>query len=122
MDLDPSILLFGFQFLQNLTNEVCRRDRSLCKWLTTQAREFEQIFDELLHFQGSLTYRYQVPLRVRRQVGCIVFEQDVCKTVDSPERGAQVMRNGITERFQFVVRIGKLAGTLSKYFLRTLGS
>ena len=53
--------------------------------------------------KGVAADEAKVPLSLRRKLGAVFLEQDLGETVHRPQRGAQIVRYGIGEGFQFAV-------------------
>src|SRR6266852_5733729 len=59
-------------------------------------------------------------LGLRDESRRVLFEQNARETVDRPQRGAQVMRDGVTERIQLLVRGFKGDTVLLDFLFRPL--
>jgi hypothetical protein len=95
--------LLAAQTLDHLAHLVGCRNGPLER-LAAQPRKSQQVIDQAPHLGGVLTNDAQVALSFRRELRRLVFQQDVRKAIHRPQRRAQVVRNRIRERFQFLVR------------------
>src|SRR2546425_10856216 len=68
------------------------------------------------HLLAVVAHRVQVALGVRREVCYVILQENAREPVDRPQGRAQVMRDGVAERLQFLVR-GLKGGTALLDFL-----
>lgn len=78
------------------------------------ARELQQIVDQLRHVRSACAHPREImPALVIEPVG-VVLEQRLTETVDGAQRGAQVVRYRVAERFELTVDRLELHGALLK--------
>jgi hypothetical protein len=78
--------LHNAQIVERLSHQVYRRHRLLGEWLPAQAREGQEIVDQLAHVLGVVPYELEVLLRVVCQVRCVLFEEDTRKPINRAQR------------------------------------
>ena len=93
--------------------DQCAEVHRLAAQLATgQARQLEQIVNQMRHTLAGRTHALQMLAPVVLQPIAIVFEQHLTEAVDAAQRRAQIMRHRVAECFELAVGSGQLGRAL----------
>ena len=81
---------------------------------TRDARQFENVINQVAHALAGATNALEVILTGLIQPIGIVLQHGLAEAIDAPERGAQVVRDRVAERLQLLVRGPQLRGLLAE--------
>src|SRR5262245_10040792 len=92
------------QIVNDGLDQLIQIYRTAQHFLPAHAGEHEHVVTQLPHLLGRFRDGLEIPLSlvIQRRTGG--FRQERCVTVDMTQRGAKVVRDGITKRLQFLVR------------------
>ena len=97
---------------RNLRRDLAQVHGFALQFEAGHAREIEQVVDKLGHPAAGGLHAVQVVQRFLVEQVAVIFQQGLAKALDAAQRGAQVVRDGIRERFQLAVGGGQLLGAL----------
>src|SRR5881296_2355760 len=94
---DLAVRVGLFQVSGDGAGQRAQVDRLSPHFLAGDARQIQQVVDQLTHPLSSLANTSQIVLALEAQLVAEVFEQRQAEAVDAPEGRAQVMRDGVAE-------------------------
>src|SRR5262245_4975682 len=110
LGVDRAIRFLAFEFLNDLARELAERHRLAVQILTRDARELQQIVDQIPHALRARAHAGEMLLRLRIEPRRVFFEQQRAETIDSAKRRTQVVRHRVAERLQLLVHRFQLGG------------
>jgi hypothetical protein len=94
---------FGLQIAHRLPDQLVKIDVSLLQFRAPDPGEGKEVLNQSPHPCRGLENRFQMVATVFRKRWAFLLLEQSYKAHDVPQWRSQIVRNGITERFQFLV-------------------
>src|SRR5438093_12056288 len=99
-DVDRAVPLTPAQPVRDALHGVRHIDGRGLQLLAAEARESEEVVDQLAHSPGVLVDDAQEALRLGLELGAVILEENTGEAVYGSERRPQVVGDGVGERLQ----------------------
>ena len=101
---------FGLQHRQNFLHQRSQASGCQVQRMAADTRQVQQLIDQKAHLLRPCLNAIEVATGFGIERRTELFDQDLGKAADVAQRCAQIMGNGITKGFQFLVGCGQLRG------------
>src|SRR5207253_4027012 len=108
LPLDFALTNVPLRLTHETADQRIEREGGLMKFRSRRAREHEQIIDERPHLFCRFGNRPQMFSRIRIERLSRGGEEDFEKALDMAQRRAQIVRNRVAERLEFLIGILQL--------------